>query len=87
MIYLYIRPEVKKKNDAITMTAAINEACSGWLHENCYLVRGIFLVWEMSIFLLMWGILPPSTGFPPNGMFGRRGGAVYTWWGQQTRWK
>ena len=30
--------------------AAINEACIGRLHENCYLVRGTFLVWEMSIF-------------------------------------
>ena len=29
---------------------ALNEACIGWFHENCYLVRGIFLVWEMSIF-------------------------------------
>ena len=29
---------------------ALNEACIGWFHENCYLVRGIFLVWKMSIF-------------------------------------
>ena len=33
-------------------------------------------MWKISIFLLMCEILPPSTGFPPNGMFGRRGGAV-----------
>ena len=58
MIYLYIKSEVKKNNTA-AMTTAINEAV--------VLVRGIFLVWEMRIFLLLDGILPPSTGFLSNG--------------------
>ena len=31
-------PEVKK-TDTTAMTTAINEACIGWLHENCYLVE------------------------------------------------
>ena len=46
MIYMYIKLEVKK-NDTAVMTTAINEACIGWLHENCYLERQIFLVQEM----------------------------------------
>ena len=29
MIYLYIKPEVKKKNDTAAMTTAINEASIG----------------------------------------------------------
>ena len=33
MIYLYIKPEVKKF-DTVVMTTAINEACIGWLYEN-----------------------------------------------------
>ena len=37
------------------MTAVINETCI----ENCCLVRGIFLVWEMSTFLLLGRILSP----------------------------
>ena len=36
------------------MNTAINEACI----ENCHLVRGIFLVWEISIFLLLGRIFP-----------------------------
>ena len=64
------------------MTAAINEACIELLHENYYLVRGIFLVLEMSIFLLLVGILPTSPlpilqGFPPNAMFGGRDREVH----------
>ena len=82
MIYLYIKPEVKK-SDTTAMTTALNDACIRLLHENCYLVRGIFLVWEMIIFLLLGGIFPPSTGLPPNGRFGERGRAVHTLWGQQ----
>ena len=61
MMYLYMKLEVKK-HDITAMTTAINEACNGWLHENCYLVRGIFLVWEMSISFAAGGILPP----PPS---------------------
>ena len=45
------------------MIKPIDEACIGWLHENYYLGRWIFLVWKMSIFMLQGGILPPSTGF------------------------
>ena len=32
MIYLYIKPEVKK-HDSTVKTTSINEACIGWLHE------------------------------------------------------
>ena len=37
-------PEVLKKYDTTAMATVINEACIGSLHENCYLVRGDFLV-------------------------------------------
>ena len=84
LIYPYKKPEVKK-NDTTAMTAAINEACIGWLHGSYYLVRGIFLVQKMSFFLLLGRIIPPSTGFPPNGRFGAIGRAVPTWWGQKAR--
>ena len=48
-------------------TTAINEACIGWLHENFYLVRRIFLVWEMSIFCAVGGDSPsPSLSAPPH---------------------
>ena len=40
------------------MTTTINQACIG----NSYLVMGIFLLWEMRIFLLLGRILPP----PPH---------------------
>ena len=65
MIYLYIKPEVKKDNNTIAMTTAINEGCIGRLHENCYLVRRIFLMWKTAIFLLPGGILnsPPPKDF------------------------
>ena len=53
------------------MTTAINEACIGWLHENCYLVREIFLIWEMRIFFFFffffccWArFFPHLEGFP-----------------------
>ena len=46
---VHIKPDVEK-NDTRAMTASISEACVGWLHENCYLARKIFLVREMSKF-------------------------------------
>ena len=33
-----IKPEVKKY-DTTAMTAATNEACTGWCDENCYLME------------------------------------------------
>ena len=60
MIYLYIKPKVKKKNNTTAMTTAINEGCIGRLHENCYLVRRIFMMWKTGIFLLPGIILPPK---------------------------
>ena len=79
MIYRYIKPEVNKINTI--MAAAINEACIRWLHENCYLVKVIFLVLAMSFFCCWVEFSrPPSTGFRPNGMFGGRGREVHTWW-------
>ena len=54
------------KYETIEMTAATNEECIGWLLENCYLkgeemklltakdlnlLRGMFLIGEMSKFL------------------------------------
>ena len=59
MIYLYLNPEVKK-NGTTAMNTAINEACI----ENCCLVRGIFLVWEMSIFFAAGQDFPHLQGFP-----------------------
>ena len=38
ILYLHIKPEVKK-TDTTAMSTAINKACIGWLHENCYLVE------------------------------------------------
>ena len=62
MIYLYIKPEVKKWYNS--KDAAINEACIWWSHENCYLVRKLFLVWEM-IFFFFWLLDGPNLpGFP-----------------------
>ena len=52
------------------MTTAINEACIG---------EGDFSDEGNGIFLLLNEILPPSTGFPPNGRFEGRGRAVHTW--------
>ena len=87
MIYVYIKPEVKK-NDTTAMTAAINEACIWRLHENCYLVREIFLVREMSNILLLGRILSPSTNDKVSPKrFWERGRAVNTWWRQQSRLK
>ena len=40
------------------MTTAISEACIGRLNENCYLVRGFFLVWEMNRFFAAWRDFP-----------------------------
>ena len=58
------------------MATAINEAF------NCCLVRGIFLVWEMSIFSFLGRIPSLSTRFSPNERFGGWGRAVHTWWGR-----
>ena len=65
----------------ITMTAAINKACIGWLQENHYLVRGVFLVLQMSIFCCWVGFSPHLQGFPQMvwGHWGK-GRAVHTWW-------
>ena len=70
---LYIKPEIKK-NDTTAMATAINEACIGWLHENCCLMRETFLVREMRIFSLLGGIL--LRFFPifwPNGLQSKKG--------------
>ena len=48
------------------MTTAINEGCIWRLHENCYLVRRIFMMQKAGIFLLPGGILPPP---PPPRIF------------------
>ena len=50
---MYIMPEVLKKYDTTAMATVINEACIDWLHENCYLVRGDFLV-ENEQFFCFW---------------------------------
>ena len=65
------------------MNTAINEVCTGWLHKNCYLVRGIFLVPEMGHFWLLGGILPHSEDFPQRFQGTVR--AVYTWWWQKRK--
>ena len=73
IIYLHVKSEVK--NDTKAMTTAINEACIGWLHENCYLVREIFLVQKMR------RDSPQSTRFSPNSRFGGGGkGSPYMVW-------
>ena len=44
MSCVYIKPEAKK-NYTAEMTVATNEACIGWLHENCYLMRKEWYFW------------------------------------------
>ena len=64
MIYLYIKPEVKK-HDATAMITAVNETCIGGLYENDYLVSGIFLMREMSNLLVSSSDSTPNLqGFP-----------------------
>ena len=65
MIYVYIKPEVKK-NDITPMNAALNKACIGRLYLNCYLWGGFFWCGKWAIFLLLGSILPLSTWFPPK---------------------
>ena len=65
MIYLYIKPEIKK-NDTTATIAAINETCIVSLHEKCYLMREIFWCENWVLFLLLVGILLPSIEFAPN---------------------
>ena len=68
MIYVYIKTEVKK-SDTTVMSTAINLACIGRIHENCYLVRRIFLVREMSNISLLGGIpLSPSDKTSPKSI-------------------
>ena len=52
------------------MTTAINEACIG---------EGDFSSVGNMYLLLLDGIFPPFTGFPPNGRFGGRSRAVHAW--------
>ena len=55
---VYIKAEVIKNNIKGT-TAATNEVCIEWLHENCY------LWWEKwVIFWLLDEIPTPFSGFP-----------------------
>ena len=63
MICLYIKPEIEK-NDTKATIATINETCIVWLHEKCYLVRGIFCCGNWALFLLLVGILLPSIELP-----------------------
>ena len=69
MIYLYIKPEVKKKNDTAAMTTAINEACIG---------EGDFSGAGNGNFFATGQDSYPIEGFPLNGRFGGRGRAVHT---------
>ena len=46
------------------MNTAVNVIYTGWLNENCYFVREIFLVQEISNFLLLGGIFSTSRWFP-----------------------
>ena len=80
MIYWYRKPEVKKKK---------------WCNSNDYSYNWSLycvITWKLlfgevdfsgagneHFILLLGGILPPSTGFPPNGWFGGRGRAIHTW--------
>ena len=80
MIYLYIRPEVKK-NDTAAVTTAINEACIGGLQQNFWLVGGgedfSGAGNEKKNFLLLGGILPYRQSFPKK--IGGRGRAIHIW--------
>ena len=67
MIYVYIKPEVKK-NDITPMNAALNKTCIGRLYLNCYLVRGIFLVREMSNFFAAGQHSPAIYMVSPKGL-------------------
>ena len=51
MAYVYVKPQVKKKNDTTVITVAINEASIGRLLEKYCLSREVFLVQGMSYYL------------------------------------
>ena len=74
---MYIKLEVKK---------IITEACIECLHENYYLVRGIFLVQNIDNFFAAGGS-SPAYAQDFRQRLGERGWAVHTWWGQQPRKK
>ena len=44
------------------MTTAINEACIGRFHENCYLVRGFFWCEKWTNFSYWVGFFPHLQG-------------------------
>ena len=47
------------KNATTTMNTVLNEACIRWIHENCYLKRGIILVRKISnFFAVRWDSVP-----------------------------
>ena len=75
MIYLDIKPEVEKIYDTIAMTTVINTACIRWLHQNCYLVREIFLVWDFFCCCVVF--YTPSSWFPQSDRFGVRSRTVH----------
>ena len=71
MIYLYIKPEVKK-NDTTAMNTALNEVYVGSLHENCHLVRGGVSSAGNKQFSCCWtGFSSHLQGFPQR--FGKMG--------------
>ena len=88
---VYIKAEVKK-NDIKRMTAVINGACIGWLHENCYLMgKGTTLLIEEDVNLLagiflvgiFWGFFIPKVSYKGSVEVE----AVHTYWGQQSKVK
>ena len=84
LIYPYKKPEVKK------IWYNSNDCSYKWslywvITWKLLFGEGDFSGAENELFLLLGRILPPSTGFPPNGRFGAIGRAVPTWWGQKAR--
>ena len=83
MIYVYIKPEVKK-NDATAVIAALCCVITWKLQFG----EVDFFGMENEHFFCVWAkFFPHLQGFLENNSFGERGRTVYRVCGQQARWK
>ena len=83
MIYVYIKPEVKKK-------WCNSSACSVVLRDYMKIAvwwGGFFWYGKWAFFCVWAEFLPHLQGFLENNSFGERGRTVYRLCGQQARWK
>ena len=80
MIYLYIKPEVKKM---IQQQRCSNKWSLYWVITWKLLFgEETFSGVGNDLFFLLAAGRAQSTGFSPNGRFRGSGRAVHTWWGQ-----